>query len=127
MLLTKQSLVVAILAFLAAVLVFGVRPIQINHIIKKTLKNQDFINKQYSLKILDEGIEYYTHEDYLINYKWADILFVYELRNYWYFYISEHGAIIIVKDLLDFEKRKELKDFINDFFVPRKKYKKYKK
>ncbi len=125
--LTIQNILVSSLIFASAILIFGVRPIQVNHIIKKTLKNQDFIGKEYSLNILDKKIEYYTHENYLINYKCTDILFVYELRNYWYFYISEHGAIIIVKDLVDNDKRKELREFIEEYFVPKKLFKKYKK
>ena len=125
--LTNQNIVVVSLIFVSAFVIFGVRPIQVNHIIKKTLKNQNFIDKKYSLKILDKGIEYYTQDDYLINYKWEDILFVYELKNYWYFYISEHGAIIVVKELVDYEKRQELRQFIESYFIPKKLFKKIKK
>lgn len=124
---TKQNIVIASLVLFASILIFGVRPVQINHIIKKTLKNQDFVGKKYSLKILDSKIEYYNHDDFLVNYKWTDILYVYELRNYWYFYISQHGAIIIVKELVDYENRLELKAFIEKNFVPKKLFKKYNK
>lgn len=124
---TRQNIVFASLVLASAFIIFGIRPIQINHIIKKTLKNQSFIDRNYSLKIYDDKIEYYTHDDYLVNYKWSDILYVYELRNYWYLYISENGALIIVKDLVDYEKRMELKNFIGSYFIPKKLYKKYNK
>ncbi|HHU21512.1 MAG TPA: YcxB family protein [Acholeplasma sp.] len=122
----KDKLVVGIVIMVLAPVVLAIRPIQINHTIKKTLLKQSFIGLRYNVIFTEEKIVYQTSKSSK-DYSWDDVLLVTETLKYVYYYVSPNAAIVIEKELMDYGERKILREFVLKKFEKEAKFKKYKR
>ena len=122
----KDKLVVGIVIMVLAPVVLAIRPIQINHTIKKTLLKQSFIGLRYNVIFTEEKIVYQASKSSK-DYSWDDVLLVTETLKYVYYYVSPNAAIVIEKELMDYGERKILREFVLKKFEKEAKFKKYKR
>ena len=109
-----------------APVILAIRPIQVNHMIKKTLLKQSFIGLRYNVIFTEEKIVYQTAKSSK-DYSWDDVLLVTETQKYVYYYTSPNAAIVVEKELIDYNERKILKEFVLKKFKKEAKYKEYKR
>jgi len=122
----KDKLVIGIVVMVLAPVLLAIRPIQVNHMIKKTLLKQSFIGLRYNVIFTEEKIVYQTTKSSK-DYSWDDVLLVTETQKYVYYYTSPNAAIVTEKELMDYNERKILKEFVLKKFKKEAKYKEYKR
>ncbi|HHX00358.1 MAG TPA: YcxB family protein [Acholeplasmataceae bacterium] len=96
----------------------AVTNIMLNGVVKKI--HYDVIS--YQLKFKEDGVTY-IDDIKSKTFSWNDFIVIYEVENYFYFYISKNSALILAKFVLDEEKRNKLREFIQNTNIKYKKKK----
>lgn len=94
-----------------SIMVLVVRIASTNMLVNSTVKKVIFPSINYQL-IFNENEITYTYPNFKQVYKWDDILFIYELENYIYFYVTKNSALILNKYVLKETERNKIKEFI---------------
>lgn len=95
----------------AALMVFVIRIVTSNMVVNRAIKNVIFPSKNYTLKFNQDEIIYATDVQ-KSKHKWTELLNVYEVDNYIFFYITKTQALILSKFVLNEEERKALNELI---------------
>lgn len=106
----------------ASLMVFVIKIAVTNIMVGRIVKRVDFPVVSYQLIFTDNEITY-LDENQKKAYNWDKLIYIYEVKNYMYFYISKNSALILNKYVLDEEKRNELMDIIKSNNVKYKKVK----
>lgn len=96
--------------FLSLMVLF-IRIASTNILVNKVVKNVVFPSLNYKLVFNDNEI-IYSYEMFKKVYKWSDLLFIYEINNYIFFYVGKNSSLILSKYILNEEERKSLQDII---------------
>lgn len=113
-----SSLFFLFVALMVLVIRIAVTNIMLNGVVKKI--HYDVIS--YQLKFKEDGVTY-IDDIKSKTFSWNDFIVIYEVENYFYFYISKNSALILAKFVLDEEKRNKLREFIQNTNIKYKKKK----
>ena len=94
-----------------SLMVLIIKVVTTNILVNRVVKKVIFPSINYRLKFNDDEITYSTDTQKNI-YKWDDLLIVYEIDNYLFFYLTINQALILSKYILKEDERLMLKELI---------------
>jgi hypothetical protein len=101
----------ALFLLFISVLVLIIRIVTINITVSKIIKNLSFPSTNYILKFSNDFVIYQL-DTVKKQYKWNELMGVYETENYMLFYITTNSALILPKYSIQKEEREALKSMI---------------
>lgn len=92
-------------------MVLVIRVATTNIMLNKIMKNIYFPAMNYKLTFNEEGITY-SYDMHMEVFKWENLLYVYDVDNYIFFYVKRNGALILSKYNIKDEERKKILDIV---------------
>lgn len=121
----KRSQSGGIILVSGSVFTLILRPILIDKMAKRSAEQVSSLIPESHIIFTETDITY-LQDTLTIHYEWDKLIHVAETLNYYFFYVKENGALMIVKDVLSFQESKDLKALIQNKIIDGR-YKKYKR